>query len=105
MGPGAVSADGRLPPGQSLSSTGSLSRPACVLGGGSKSSIMLFPQVNTRILVSHCPFMAEDGHADLHGICSGKGLLLLNGGSPGLSPWDSAWQLEIWLCTLYSFGQ
>ena len=59
-GPGAVPTDGRLPPGQSLLASSTLSRPACLICGGSKRPIMLLPHVSTSILAPHCPFLSED---------------------------------------------
>lgn len=76
-------------------------RPACVIGGGggSKSSITLSPQVNTRIFLS-----SRGGDSNDHlRICFEEGLLP-HGDRPGLSPWGSARQLEVWLCSQHVFG-
>lgn len=98
-GPGAGSADGRLPPGQSLSSS---CRPACAMGGGrgSKSSIMFSPSSEYKdlsVLSWQGTAMTISESASRKGFCQ-------HGCRPGLLPWGSAWQLEVWLCSRHVFG-
>lgn len=76
-----------------------------MIGGGSKSPLMLFSQVNTGILVPHCLFMAEDSDDELAQNLLPERASAEMAAVQASHPGALTWHLKVWLCSLHIFGQ